>query len=668
MQTTSALHKSIFADFATCQMEYKAVINGVEYGKDDIEAISTPVELYPASGSAIGRCVAREIDLTIWAKSGVTIPRAAEIKVYVRLVQVDGSGSVVAAAEWLPKGVYYIDTREPDTFGETIALHGYDVLYARARTKFQQDGNTGEWPRKMQVVVAEIATRLGVEVDTRTELDSTYLCEYPNDLTMWEVLAYIAAAHGGNWMTTDTGALRLVPYGLGKSVADIGQEMIDWSSQPSFDPYSRVTVWWDDEHAYTAGDDTGRTLEVDCPWATQAMADNLLAALSGYAYQPYEATEAVVDPAVEVGDTITANGITSVIGSYDLQYDALQMSTISAPGDRDEDHELGDYQGSTSRELARKVTLGAYYYGASITREKGLLIQKTDGENVAGEVLLNSDVFAMRALIDGQMVDCIYFDTAQGRYRLAGNVIIDGGLTVDTLYAEQGDIAQLTVDWLDTSHKIKRYLNGDTSDDNHIIIHDQTLQFATAFVVKDASGAPLTEQLCNRYGVPLYWQRDISGATIQDGYPYIDGAQVMTTTDETDYPVVVYQYDVYTKREITFDNSEAKVPLDTYGAGYGSTDDPDRGKGYVQKTTNSFDLWLLNSKGEKIGAFFGDQYADIVGLRKTKSLDFSGWAAGAFSETLDGQDGAVNYGVEFDSAGRPVKITDGDGHATTIKW
>ena len=52
MQTTSALHKSIFADFATCQMEYKAVIDGVEYGKDDIEAISTPVELYPASISA----------------------------------------------------------------------------------------------------------------------------------------------------------------------------------------------------------------------------------------------------------------------------------------------------------------------------------------------------------------------------------------------------------------------------------------------------------------------------------------------------------------------------------------------------------------------------------------------------------------------------------------
>ena len=668
MQATSDLHKSIFADFSTCQMEYKAVIDGVEYSKDEIEAISTPVELYPSSGSAVGRCVSREIDLTVWLKDGITIPRAAEVSVFVRLVKIDGSGAVQAAAEWLPKGVYYIDTRESDTLGETLSMHGYDVLYARARKQYRTDGTTGEWPRTMQAVVDDIAARLGVTVDARTVINQTYKCDYPNDLTMWEVLQYIAAAHGGNWMTTDAGALRLIPYKLGEAVADIGQEMIDWSSQPAFDAYSRVTVWWDDEHAYTAGDDTGRVLEIDCPWATQAMADNLLAALGGYAYQPYEATEAVVDPAVEVGDTITANGVTSVIGSYDLQYDALQMSTIAAPGDRDEDHELGDYQGTTSRELARKVTLGAYYYGASITREKGLQIQKTNGENVAGEVVLNADEFAMRALIDGTMQDCIYFDPVEGRYRIAGTVIVDGGLSVDTLYAQQGDVAMLTVDWLDTSHKIKRYLEQDTSDDNHIVIHDQRLQFVTGFVVLDDAGNPVTEQLCNRYGAPLYWMKDISGATIQDGYPHDEnGDQIMTTTEQTEWPVVVYQYQTYTKREITFDDSEAKVPLDTYGAGYGH-EDPNRGKGYIQKATNSFDLWLLNSNGEKIGAFFGDQFADITGLRKTTELDFSGWGSGSFTEKVDGKDAAYSYGVEFDSSGRPVKITDADGHATTIKW
>lgn len=504
MQTTSALHKSIFASFPACDMDYKMDVAGTEYGRDAIEAISTPVELYPVSGAACGRCVCRELDASIRLAEGASIPRAAEVKVSVRMVVRDRSGTVTQAAEWLPKGTYYIDTRSPDTFGEVLTVHGYDALY-KANRPYRQDGDIGEWPRSMADVAAEIAERLGVELDSRTSINPDYQMEYPNDLTMAEVLGYIGAAHASNWIMSDAGALRMISIVPGSPVADIGQEMIDWSCPPALDAYSKVIIWWDDEHAYTAGTDTGRVLEVDCPWATQAMADDILAAIQGYAYQPYEATEAVLDPAVELGDGITANGITSVVGSYDMQYNALQMSTIAAPGDRDEDHELGDYQGPTARQMARKVTLGAYYYGASITRDKGLQIQKTDGENVVGETILNSDMFAMRALIDGQMVDCIYFDPIAGRYRLAGNVIIDGGLMVETLYAERGDIAELTVDWLDTSRKISRYLMQDTSMDNHIVAHGQSIKMITATVKVGEDGQPLTTQLSNRYGKPLYW-------------------------------------------------------------------------------------------------------------------------------------------------------------------
>ena len=342
------------------------------------------------------------------------------------------------------------------------------------------------------------------------------------------------------------------------------------------------------------------------------------------------------------------------------------MSTIAAPGDRDEDHELGDYQGPTARQMARKVTLGAYYYGASITRDKGLQIRKTDGENVVGEAILNSDTFAMRALIDGQWVDCIYFDPVAGRYRLAGNVIIDGGLTVETLYAERGDIAELTVDWLDTSRKISRYLMQDTSMDNHIVAHGQSIRMVTATVKMGEDGQPLTTQLSNRYGKPLYWQQDISGATIQDGYPWVDGNQIMTTTDNTGYPVIVYQYHNSTKREMSFDNSAARIPFDSYGSGFGA-EDPDRGKGFIQKGLNSFDLWFLTDAGEKNGIFIGNKFVEIRGLRKATAMDFSGWDLGTFSETLDGGD-TTSYTVEFDAQTRPIKITDGDGHETTIMW
>lgn len=666
MQTTSALHKSIFSSFPACDMDYQMTVAGVEYGRDAIEAISTPVELYPVSGAACGRCVCRELDASIRLAEGASVPRAAEVKVAVRMVTRDQSGTITQAAEWLPKGTYYIDTRSPDTFGEVLTIHGYDALY-KANRPYRQDGDVGEWPRSMQSVAEEIAQRLGVELDSRTSINPDYMMEFPNDLTMAEVLGYIGAAHASNWIMSDAGALRMISIVPGSPVVDIGQEMIDWSRPPALDAYTGVTIWWDDEHAYQAGTDTGRVLEVDCPWATQDMADDILAAIQGYAYQPYEATEAALDPAVELGDGITANGITSVVGSYNMQYNALQMSTIAAPGDRDEDHELGDYQGPTARQMARKVTLGAYYYGASITRERGLQIQKTDGEHVVGEAILNSDTLAMRALIDGQWVDCIYFDAAAGRYRLAGNVIIDGGLTVDTLYAEQGDIAQLTVDWLDTSHKIRKYLEQDPSEDNHIVAHDQMIALMTASVVLGDNGQPLTTQLSNRYGRPLYWQKDIAGATIQDGYPWVDGAQVLTTTDNTGYPVIVYQYAESVKREMSFDSSAGKLPYDSYGAGYGDTNNPDIGKGFIQKNPDSFDLWFLNSDGEKYGIFMSGKYVDIRGLRKTTAMDFSGWDGGSFSETLEGGE-TVPFSVAFDAQGRPSKITDGDGHVTTIKW
>ena len=49
---------------------------------------------------------------------------------------------------------------------------------------------------------------------------------------------------------------------------------------------SRVNLAVDSDHIYTSGDDTGRTLEVDCAWGSQEMADSILAKMSGVDYHP----------------------------------------------------------------------------------------------------------------------------------------------------------------------------------------------------------------------------------------------------------------------------------------------------------------------------------------------------------------------------------------------
>ena len=46
-------------------------------------------------------------------------------------------------------------------------------------------------------------------------------------------------------------------------------------------PISRVTLMVDDNNVITAGDDTGREIVADCPFATQEMVNALLANLQG---------------------------------------------------------------------------------------------------------------------------------------------------------------------------------------------------------------------------------------------------------------------------------------------------------------------------------------------------------------------------------------------------
>ena len=143
--------------------------------------------------------------------------------------------------------------------------------------------------------------------------------------------------------------------------------------------------------------------------------------------------------------------------------------------------------------------------------------------------------------------------------------IISSSVVTKSLYAEQGDIAQLTVDWLSTSKKVTKYLNGDTSDDDYIEAHEQGIELKTASVVMSGSD-PQTELLHDRYGKALYWQKDITYAEIINGFPYVNGKQVYMDNEVTEYPVRVYKYNVTTKMKIDFAMAgDVNVPKITMG-------------------------------------------------------------------------------------------------------
>lgn len=105
-------------------------------------------------------------------------------------------------------------------------------------------------------------------------------------------------------------------------------------------PYTRVDLLDDNgDLLHTAGDDTGRTLEAVHPDATQEMAESILASVRGFAYRPYTAQEALLDPAAEVGDGITLGGVYSLLAYTSTEYDALCLSDLEAPESDEIDEE-----------------------------------------------------------------------------------------------------------------------------------------------------------------------------------------------------------------------------------------------------------------------------------------------------------------------------------------
>lgn len=195
-QTTSELWKQLY-EAKNTEREYAHEINGVWYGEDAEIASSVSGELYEAL--TIGNAACAKLSLEILAEN---IPRGAEIKRYVRLK----NGAEVS--EWLPKGTFYASKRYDDDGYWTI--EAFDAM-RKADADYLPNTITDTWPKAMADVVTEIAESMGVEIDERTSINAAYMLQMPVGYTKREVLAHIAAAHGGNFIITGAGALLLVP-------------------------------------------------------------------------------------------------------------------------------------------------------------------------------------------------------------------------------------------------------------------------------------------------------------------------------------------------------------------------------------------------------------------------------------------------------------------------
>ena len=443
----------------------------------------------------------------------------------------------------------------------------------------------------------------------------------------------------------------------------VGKDVTSFSDNGKYKPISRVTLLVDDENSLMAGDDTGMEVVASCPHATQPMVNALLQAMKGYQYQAYEAGAANIDPAAELGDGVTVGGIYSPLSK--LSDDGRGYAGISSPGELEMEDEYPS-SGYITQEFNRKLAETR----SSITKtseEINLKVEGIDGR--VSDITQTVDGISLSVTSasnpDGQTTATITLKVGPNNYtgyiKLDGNVDVSGQLSADALYSALGEIADLSVNRLSTSRRVVKYLAGDTSDDNFIRVAEQSLEFVAGI----AKGT--TEQARNPNGELIYWEADPAGASIgADGYPYANGERIFTTTKQSSWPVMVYQYEEQVKRAISF-TSDGKYyyPVDIFGAG----DTNGKQRGYLVKRQNSLELTYETSMGKLLGlAARDDGYMDLMGLRKSTALDFSQWDKGYFAELVDGEKTPYRYTVTFDQQRRPIKITDNSGHATLIRW
>ena len=446
----------------------------------------------------------------------------------------------------------------------------------------------------------------------------------------------------------------------------LGRRLAKFSPGIASQPISKVELLNDTGDVVgVSGSDTGRTLTALQPDGTNAMAAAILAKVSGYKHVGYEGSKALLDPAVELGDAVTVDGLYVPLIALDMTFDPLLAPDISAP-DADELDDEYPYKSATQRQIERNMAKTRSLI-TKTNEEINLKVEGIDGRvsNITQTVDGISLSVTSASSPDGQTTATITLKVGPNNYtgyiKLDGNVDVSGQLSADALYSAFGEIADLSVNRLSTSRRVVKYLAKDTTDDNFIRVEGQSLEFV-AGIAKST-----TEQAKNPNGELIYWEADPAGASIgSDGYPYANGERIFTTTKQTSWPVMVYQYEEQVKRAISFESDgQYYYPVDIFGAG----DTNGKQRGYLVKRQNSLELTYETSTGKQLGlAALDEGYLDLMGMRKTVGLNFSGWDKGSWGVLLEGVKEMLDYGVTLNSAGVPVKITYPDGTDCPILW
>ena len=278
---------------------------------------------------------------------------------------------------WIPKGTFWINTREEDPLMNTVTLHCVDAMMFGEQDFIPEDSNLPPWNDETMRTVANMcvqkinASTTGVNVvfDNPNDIQNTapYILNAPPvGYTVRQILSGIAAAHGGNFIITPQNHLRFIPLIPTDTEVDIQTNVSNFTLSKKYEAFGQVVFNFESDDGSTVSalypdvdKPNGPVIETKMLGMTNSgyattIAQNVYNAIKTYLYSPYKASDAILDPAMELGDGLTINGLYTVIAVLDETCDGLYSANIEAPSYEETDYEFV-YQTKSDKNLERKL-------------------------------------------------------------------------------------------------------------------------------------------------------------------------------------------------------------------------------------------------------------------------------------------------------------------------
>ena len=271
----------------------------------------------------------------------------------------------------------------------------------------------------------------------------------------------------------------------------LGRRLANFSPGIASQPISKVELL--DENGDVvgvSGSDTGRTLTALQPDGTNAMAAAILAKVSGYKHIGYEGRKALLDPAAELGDAVTVDGLYVPLIALDMTFDPLLAPDISAP-DADEIDDEYPYKSPTQRQIERNMAKTR----SLITKTSdaiNLRIDGVDGDVSSLRVSLGNVQSVVSTKIDGKTAQSL-IDQSINKIELS--VSSGSGGSTFTLKAGSTELSTNTLDLHVNAVNIDGTLKASQIQAGGIYVGDLAdgSDYATKTYVTDNAGLNQTE-------------------------------------------------------------------------------------------------------------------------------------------------------------------------------